>query len=76
MIAILAAIGGFFVGYYFTLQFMLAVQSSIKAIFVCWAEDPAALKRTHPHCYDLLASAWHKVQGCAYDSIDTTRDLD
>jgi len=75
-IAILMAIVGFYIGYFFTLEFMFAVYSAIKAIFVCWAEDPAALKQTHPLCYDLMATAWAKVQGHNYDTLKTDQDLD
>jgi len=77
-IAIVMAIIGFFIGYYFTLEFMYAVHSAIKAIFVCWAEDPAALRETHPLCYNLMALAWAKVYGGTkdYDTMRTDQDLD
>jgi len=77
--AVIMAIVGFYIGYYFTLEFMYAVHSAIKAIFVCWAEDPAALKATHPKCYDLMATAWAKVYGGSngdYESLNTEQDLD
>jgi hypothetical protein len=76
-LAIVCAIFGFYIGFYFTLHFMYAVYSAIKAIFVMWAEDPAALKATHPRCYELLADAWSKVYGqVAYNTLDTSIDLD
>jgi len=73
---ILMAIVGFFVGYYFTLEFMFPVQSAIRAVFVCWAEDPAALKENHPICYKLLSTAWAKVHSHDYDGIPQNENLD
>jgi len=79
LIAVLMAIVGFYIGFYITLKFMFAVHSAIKAIFVCWAEDPAALKETHPLCYQLMSEAWAQIYGgtsVQYDSINAMRDLD
>ncbi|ETO22525.1 hypothetical protein RFI_14675 [Reticulomyxa filosa] len=74
---VLLAIVGLYIGYFFTLEFMFAIASAIKAIFVCWAEDPAALKETHPLCYELMAQAWRKVYNIGgVNEINTLRDLD
>jgi len=77
---VICAIFGFYIGYYFTMHFMFAVHSSIKAIFVMWAEDPAALNETHPICYNLMATAWAKVYGGGnngnYEQLKTDQDLD
>jgi len=73
---VIMAIVGFYIGYYFTLEFMFAVHSAIKAIFVCWAEDPAALQATHPLCYNLMATAWARVYGARAYDYDVTMDLD
>jgi hypothetical protein len=76
-VAVVMGIIGFYVGYYFTLHFMFAVHSAIKAIFVMWAEDPQALQQTHPICYNLMATAWAKVYGGGvYDTIPIDQELD
>jgi len=74
--AIIFAIIGLYIGYFFTLEFMLAVDSAIKCIFVCWAEDPAALKQTHPVCFELMSKAWAKVQGTYAGDVEENRELD
>jgi len=61
--AIVYAIVGFYIGFYFTRNFMHAVHSAIESIFVMWAEDPMALRVTHPLCFELLSSAWGRVTG-------------
>jgi len=75
-IAIIMALVGFYIGYYFTLEFMFAVYSAIKTIFVCWAEDPEALKQTHPICYEFMADAWARVQSGAYEALKMDKELD
>jgi len=79
-IAILVGILGFYIGYYITLEFMFAVHSAIKTIFVLWAEDPAALKATHPLCYELMSEAWAQIYGGVtnpqFEAINAVRDLD
>lgn len=61
--ALVYAVIGWYIGFYFTRNFMHAVHSSIESIFVMWAEDPMALQITHPACFALLSSAWAKVTG-------------
>lgn len=75
-VAIIFAFIGLFIGYFFTLEFMYAVDSAIKAIFVCWAEDPEALKRNHPVCFQLMSKAWAKVQGTYAGEVDENHELD
>jgi len=74
--AVIFAIVGLYIGYFFTLEFMFAVGSAIKAIFVCWAEDPQALSRTHPVCYQLMNKAWKKVTGVYTGEIEENHELD
>ena len=46
-----------------TLCAMVVVRSGIATIFVCFAEDPAALSVTKPHDYDVITSAWRDRYG-------------
>ena len=60
------ALLGFAVGMVCTLCAMEVVQSSIKALFVCFAEDPAAFARSKPQIYSKFAAAWSSRYGNDY----------
>lgn len=55
---IIMAIIGFLVGFSTALIVMSVIDSSVCTIFVCFADDPAALQNTHPEEYSEILQAW------------------
>jgi hypothetical protein len=60
---------GFAVGFVCCICAMEAVNSSITALFVCFAEDPAAFARSKPQIYSKFAAAWASRYGNDYISV-------
>jgi len=57
--AILAA-GGFVIGLFVCDVMMSVVSSVVAAVLVCFVEDPAALRNTHPDYHEYLLIAWQQ----------------
>jgi hypothetical protein len=49
------------VGYALTLCAVVVVRSGVATIFVCLADDPAALAQTKPEHYQRFADAWKQI---------------
>jgi hypothetical protein len=54
-------LAGFIVGFGVSMTPLRVVDSSIATIFVCFAEDPAALQQSHPQLYNQLVIEWHRL---------------
>jgi hypothetical protein len=52
---------GFFGGFLIAITAMSVIDAGVAAIFVCFAEDPAAFKESHPGLYEPLVAAWSGV---------------
>eukprot|EP01084_Bolivina_argentea_P249815 418346_1 len=57
---IIAAIGGFVVGYILCAVILMVLASSVVALFVCYAEDPAAMYNNRNEEYNRLTEAHDK----------------
>ncbi|TDH73303.1 hypothetical protein CCR75_007716 [Bremia lactucae] len=55
------AILGFVVGIGVAVTPLAVIDSSVATIFVCFAEDPAALQSSHPELYAFLVQEWHNL---------------
>jgi hypothetical protein len=60
--AILIFIAVFIIGYFMMVIVAQVVLAGTKALFVCVAEDPAALQRTKPELYQKLVETYPTVQ--------------
>jgi hypothetical protein len=54
---------GFVIGLMCIASAMEVLHSSIAALFVCFAEDPAPLSWNHPDLFNKLATAWSRRYG-------------
>lgn len=61
-LAVLLAIYGAFMGYALTVLILLVVRSGVVCLFVCFAEDPAALLANRPDAYNRLVTAHAGMQ--------------
>ena len=57
LLPIIAAIVGALLGYFAVVIILLVVASGVVAIFVCFAEDPAACAENRPEAYQKLTGA-------------------
>ena len=57
LIPILLAVFGFFIGLVFCQLVMYPVVSAVICLFVCYAEDPAAMNRNRPEEYNRVVEA-------------------
>jgi hypothetical protein len=55
------AVAGFLIGLALTLCAMEVVESCVAALFVCYAEDPAALRDSKPQFYAQLTNAFSLI---------------
>lgn len=58
---IVLSFAAFTIGLVSSLLMMTSISSAVSATFVCLAEDPAALQRTKPELYNLIASTHHNI---------------
>jgi len=56
-VPIALAIYGFFIGLVFCASVLMVIASSVIALFVCYAEDPATMSQNHPEDYQNLVNA-------------------
>lgn len=59
--AIFLGVLGFVLGIGVAITPLSVVDSSIATIFVCFAEDPAAFRQSHPDLYEPLVREWHNL---------------
>lgn len=55
------SLAAFVIGLASSMIMMTTVSSAVSTTFVCLAEDPAALQRTKPELYNLIASTHHNI---------------
>lgn len=63
------AVVGFFIGFAMVACAMSVVESCVAALFVCFAEDPAALSSTKPEEYQTLTGAIQKFYPTVYSGF-------
>jgi hypothetical protein len=68
-----AGVLGFIVGASMCSVIMTVIDSAVCTIYVCFAEDPGALRTTHPAAHHELMSAWsvmypQEMMSCGYVS--------
>ncbi|KAJ0399952.1 hypothetical protein ATCC90586_002143 [Pythium insidiosum] len=56
---------GFIAGMGMAMILANVVITALHTVFVCFAEDPIALSRNHPHEYETLVHGWRQFQGDA-----------
>ena len=56
-------IPAFFVGFFIVMMVMTVVDSAVVTIFVCFAEDPDALKHSNMQLYTSMMNAWNSKRG-------------
>jgi len=56
-------IAGFVIGYFLCATVMMVVKSAVVLVFVCWAEDPAAMSHNRPQEYRAISEQWIKLYG-------------
>ncbi|CAK4073472.1 unnamed protein product [Aphanomyces euteiches] len=54
-------IAGLVVGLGIAMVPLGVIDSAVATVYVCFAEDPAALQLTHPQEYQLLMAEWHRM---------------
>jgi hypothetical protein len=54
------ALIGFIAGLSMALILANVVITALHTVFVCFAEDPIAFSRNHPHHYEDLVAGWHQ----------------
>ena len=54
-------VAGFFIGFFFIWIITEVVSSGVATVFVCLAQDPAALQRTKPELYEKFRSTYPQV---------------
>mmetsp|Transcript_83238 Transcript_83238/g.102010 ORF Transcript_83238/g.102010 Transcript_83238/m.102010 type:complete len:485 (+) Transcript_83238:75-1529(+) len=62
VIQIIIGVWGFFLGYYLCVVILMVVRSSIVCLFVCFAEDPAALQENRPEEFGMITGAKQELQ--------------
>lgn len=55
---VILAFAAFFVGLVLTMNAMVVIRSCVASLFVCFAEDPAALAQSHPVVFEKFVRAW------------------
>jgi hypothetical protein len=59
---VLGAIG-FISGLGMAMVLANVIITALHTVFVCFAEDPIALSRNHPHEYEILVGGWREFHG-------------
>ena len=62
---LIAAAVCYVIGHAIGATFLASLKSANKTCFICWIENPAALKGTHPKYYDRLKK---KAEACGMET--------